>query len=90
MKQILRLLGKWYVIILLLFVVQLSAESCSRHYRYKRMIKRRRFAVMHRYKSPYFKKIKRNTIPINRNYIIKNKRNTRGVPSGARYKMNYR
>ena len=84
MTQILRLLKKWYVIVLILFVVQLSAESCSRHYRYKRMIKRRRGAVSHRYRTPYQKKIRRNTIPINRNYIIKNKRNTRGVPSGAR------
>jgi hypothetical protein len=84
MRQIFRLLSKWYVILLLLFVVQIASESCARHYRYKKMIKRRRVAVSHRYHSVYHKKIKRNTIPINRNYIIKNKRNTRGVPSGAR------
>lgn len=79
-----RLLKKWYVILLVLFVVQISMESCAKHYRYKRMIKRRRSAVSHRYHTPYQKKLKRNTIPINRNYIIKNKRNTRGVPSSSR------
>ncbi len=89
MKQIFRFLSKWYVVILLLFVVQIANESCSRHYRYKKMIKRRRVAVMHRYRSPYHHKIRRNTIPINRNYIIKNKRNTRGVPSSARIRMRY-
>lgn len=84
MMQIMRLLKKWYVIVLVLFVVQIGMDSCSRHYRYKRMIKRRRGAVSHRYHSPYQQRLKKSTIPINRNYIIKNKRNTHGVPTGIR------
>ncbi|MEI6765237.1 MAG: hypothetical protein WCM76_06310 [Bacteroidota bacterium] len=79
-----RYLKKWYVVVLIVFVTTLALESCSRHYRYKKMIKRRRSAVAKRYHSPWQKKIKRNTIPINQNFIIKNKRNTRGVPTAAR------
>ena len=81
-----RYIKKWYILLLIVFLSQVLFESCSRHYRYKRMIKRRRSAVSKRYITPYQKKIKRNTIPINKNYIIKNKRNTRGVPSAARRK----
>ena len=77
------LLKKWYIIVLLAIVTEISLDSCSRHSRYKRMIKRRRTAISNRYSSPYQRKVKRNTIPINTNYIIKNKRNTRGVPMGG-------
>jgi hypothetical protein len=78
------IIKKWYLIILLAFVTEIVMESCSRHYRYKKMIKRRRTAIAKRYTSPYQKKLKRNIIPINQNYIIKNKRNSHGVPMGGR------
>lgn len=73
-------LKKWYIILVAVFIAEIAFDSCNRHYRYKRMIKRRRTAMVKRYHSPYQKKLKKNIIPINKNYIIKNKRNTRGVP----------
>jgi hypothetical protein len=78
------IIKKWYLIILLAFVTEIVMDSCSRVYRYKKMIKRRKSAISKRYTSPYQKKLKRNIIPINQNYIIKNKRNTRGVPMSGR------
>ena len=75
-----RYLRKWYVIILLVFVVEIAFESCSVHSRYKKMIKRRRSAVSYKHQSPYQKKLRKNVLPINKNYIIRNKRNTQGVP----------
>lgn len=77
-----RFLKKWYVILLAVFIAEIAFDSCNRHYRYKRMIKRRRTAIAKRYQSPYLRKIRKNVIPINKNYIIKNKRNTSGVPMG--------
>ncbi|MCK9611488.1 MAG: hypothetical protein PHR81_09675 [Bacteroidales bacterium] len=81
-----RYLKKWYVILLAVFIVEIAFESCTRHYRYKRMIKRRRTAISKRYHSPYQKKLKKNIIPINKNYIIKNKQNRRGVPTASKRK----
>lgn len=78
-KNILRLLGKWYVIILLLFFVQLTFESCSRHYRQKRMIKRRKTSTIKRHQSTYQRKVKRRTLPINKNYLIKHKQPKRST-----------
>ena len=77
----------WLLILLTVFVAEVAFNSCSRHYRYKKMIKRRHSAIKSRYHSPYQKKLKKNVIPINKNYIIKNKRNTTGAPgSGIRIK----
>ncbi len=73
-------LKKWYIILLAVIITEIAFDSCNRHYRYKRMIKRRRSAIAKRYHSPYQKKLKKNIIPINKNYIIKNKRNVSGVP----------
>lgn len=82
--MIMRYLKKWYVILLAVIIAEITFDSCSRHYRYKKMIKRRRGAIAKRYHSSYYmKKIRKNIIPINKNYIIKNKRNTRGVPMGG-------
>jgi hypothetical protein len=76
-----RYFKKWLYILLAVIVAEVAFDSCSRHYRYKKMIKRRRSAISHRYHSPYQKKLKKNIIPINKNYIIRNKRNTTGVPN---------
>ena len=66
-----RYLKKWYILLLILFITLSSLPSCSRNYRYKRMLKKRKSASSKRYKSAYHRKIKKKTIPINRNYIIK-------------------
>ncbi|MDD3877870.1 MAG: hypothetical protein PHT69_14710 [Bacteroidales bacterium] len=38
------------------------------------MLKRRKSASVKRYKSPHQRKIAKKTIPINKNYVIKNQR----------------
>jgi hypothetical protein len=81
-----RYFKKWCFILLAIIVAEVSFDSCSRHYRYKKMIKRRRTAISHRYHSSYQKKLKKGVIPINKNYIIKNKRNTTGVPNTGHHR----
>ncbi len=76
-----RYFKKWFIILLAVVITGVAFDSCSRHYRYKKMIKRRRASIAIRYHSPYQKKLKKNVIPINKNYIIHNKRNTTGVPN---------
>lgn len=57
----------------LIFVSGLLVSCGPSQYRYyKKMVKRR--TTQYGYKSNYQKKLKRNTLPVNRNYIIKNKR----------------
>jgi hypothetical protein len=70
----------WLFILLTVFIAEVAFNSCSKHYRYKKMIKRRHSAIKSHYHSPYQKKLKKNVIPINKNYIIRNKRNTAGTP----------
>lgn len=63
-----------YLLLLVVFVGMLVASSCtsSQFRNYKRYVKRKNTALG--YKSHYQKKLKRNTMPINRNYIIRNRR----------------
>lgn len=79
-----RYFKKWCLILLAVFVAEVAFDSCSRHYRYKKMIKRRRSSITIRYQSPYQKKLNKNIIPINKNYIIRNKRNTTGAPNSGK------
>lgn len=63
-----------YMLLLIVFVGTMAVSSCnsSQFKNYKRYVKRKNSALG--YKSHYQKKLKRNTMPINRNYIIRNKR----------------
>ena len=63
---------KWYIILLICVITITTFESCNKHHRFKNMLKHRRSAV--RYHSPYQRKLKKKTIAIGKNYIIKNKR----------------
>lgn len=71
---------KWSAILLITIFATASFESCSNHYRFKKVVRKRRTGMIKRSGHHYsrFKKVKRNTIPINKNYIIKNKRVRRG------------
>jgi len=68
-----RLFNK-YSLLVLVFIGALALSSCSssQFRNYKRYVKRKNTALG--YRSHYQKKLKRNTMPINRNYIIRNKR----------------
>jgi len=72
---------QWCIIILAVFIAEISFDSCSPHYRYKSVMKRRRAAASTKYHSTYLKKLRKNVIPINKNYIIKNVRNRTGAPN---------
>jgi len=63
------------LILLIVFIGALALSSCSssQFRNYKRYVKRKNTALG--YKSHYQKKLKHNTMPINRNFIIRN-RNT--------------
>ncbi|HPF00428.1 MAG TPA: hypothetical protein PKY63_07165 [Bacteroidales bacterium] len=63
-----------YMLLLIVFVATMAMSSCSssQFKNYKRYVKRKNSALG--YKSHYQKRLKRNTMPINRNYIIRNKR----------------
>jgi hypothetical protein len=63
-----------YSLLVLVFIGALALSSCSssQFRNYKRYVKRKNTALG--YRSHYQKKLKRNTMPINRNYIIRNKR----------------
>lgn len=80
-EMILKYLKKWYVLVLLVMLAQPILESCSKHRRFKRMIKRRRSVMIkQKHRSPYQRQLKRKSVPINSNYVIKNKRNHRQRP----------
>ena len=70
MKKIIRI----YIFVLLTAFGIGTITSCgpSQYKNYKRYVKRKNTALG--YRSNYQKKLKRNTMPINRNYIIRNKR----------------
>lgn len=56
----------------LLIVMMAGTISCSRQYRYKRMIsKKRRVLKAKRYKNPYADRLKRRGTPVERDYYIK-------------------
>jgi len=62
-------------VVLFIFVSGMLISCAPPQYRhYKKMVKRR--TSYYGYKSSYQKKLKKNTLPVNRNYIIKNKRTT--------------
>ncbi len=67
--------NKKNVILMLVFIfVAGLLISCgtSQYRNYKKVVKHR--TSQYGYRSNYQKKLKRNTMPVNRNYIIKNKR----------------
>jgi len=66
-----RYFKKWYIILLVCVVTITAFESCSKHHRFKKMLKHRRSISVQRYHSPYQKKFKRKIQPINKNYIIR-------------------
>ena len=76
-----RYFKKWYIIFLVCVITLTAFESCNRHQRFKKMLKHRRSMSGLRYHSNYQRRLKRKTIPINKNYIIK---------GGARYRRGYR
>lgn len=63
----------WIVLIVFSLGILVSCGPSQYRY-YKKMVKRR--TTYYGYKSNYQKKLKRNTMPINKNYIIRNKRTT--------------
>ena len=65
---------KWLIILLVSVVTLTAFDSCGGHRRHKRIMKHRKSVNSRRYKSPYQRRFKRKTIPINKNFIIKNKR----------------
>ncbi|MGD0712102.1 MAG: hypothetical protein ABR968_13095 [Bacteroidales bacterium] len=65
---------KWYIILLICVITLTAFESCNRHHRFKSMLKHRRTVTMRRYHSPYQRRLKRKTVAIGKNYIIRNKR----------------
>ncbi len=67
-------LKRWFIILVIAVVTLTAFDSCRGHRRHKRIMKHRRASNARHYKSPYQRKFKRKTIPINKNFIIKNKR----------------
>jgi hypothetical protein len=66
--------NKYALVIFLFFFLSGMIMSCApaQYRNYKKMVKRR--TTNYGYKSKHQKKLKRNTLPVNKNYIIKNKR----------------
>lgn len=64
---------KWYIVVLLVIAGTATFESCgpAQYRTYKKYVKRKSSAMG--YRSNYQKKLRRNTMPINRNYIIRNR-----------------
>jgi hypothetical protein len=62
-----------YLLLIVVFVGAIALSSCSssQFRNYKRYVKRKNTALG--YHSNYQKKLKRTTMPINKNYIIRNK-----------------
>ncbi|HNW98987.1 MAG TPA: hypothetical protein PKK00_11315 [Bacteroidales bacterium] len=65
---------KWLIVLFAGIMMLTTFSSCNKHHRFKRMLKHRRSVNVHRHHSPYQRRIKRKTMPINKNYIIKNRR----------------
>jgi len=65
---------KWYIIFLVCVITITVFDSCNKHHRFKRMLKHRRSITVSRHHSPYQRRFSRKTVPINKNYIIKNRR----------------
>ncbi|MBN2728369.1 MAG: hypothetical protein JXR53_04015 [Bacteroidales bacterium] len=61
-----------FILIAALGIGTLASCGSSQYNTYKRYVKRKNTNMG--YRSNYQKKLKRNTMPINRNYIIRNKR----------------
>ncbi|NVO02065.1 MAG: hypothetical protein HXX09_05130 [Bacteroidetes bacterium] len=70
-----RYLKKWYVLIIVCFFVEIAMNSCASKSNYKKMMKHRgSYSSARRgYGSSYKRKIKRHSMPIAKNYIIKNR-----------------
>ncbi len=81
---------KWFVILLAILFSIAGLESCSKYAKerkkHKRILKHRRQTNIKRYHSPHQRQLKKHVIPINKNYIIRNKRkNTSRRPRGKIY-----
>lgn len=65
---------KSYYLLSFLFLLGIAVSSCgpTQYKTYKKYVKRKNTAMG--YHSNYQKKLKRNTQPVNRNYIIRNSR----------------
>jgi hypothetical protein len=62
-------------VVLFVFIAEILVSCGPTQYRYyKKMVRRR--TTYYGYKSNYQKKLKRNTMPVNKNYVIRNKRTT--------------
>lgn len=65
---------KWFIVLVAGLMFLTTFDSCAHRHRFKRMLKHRRSVTVHRFHSPYQRRFKRKTVPINKNYIIKNRR----------------
>lgn len=66
-------LRKWYILLILAFMVECFAGSCRSHSRYHQMLKHRSHSAAYGYKSHYTHKVRRHIQPINKNFIIRNR-----------------
>ena len=67
-------LKKWYVLIIVCFIAEVAFDSCAGKSNYKKMMKHRSgYSSRKGYGSSYKRKIKRHSMPIAKNYIIKNR-----------------
>ena len=76
-----RFTKKWHTILLICVITIITLGSCNKHHRFKSMLKHRRSITVKRYHSPYQRRLGRKTVPINKNFIIKNKKDR---PMGQR------
>ncbi len=65
---------RWFIILIISVFIITAFESCNKHARFKRMLKHRRSVTVKRHSSASQRRFKRKTIPINKNYIIKNRK----------------
>lgn len=74
-----KLTNRFAIWVFSLLLVSGMFASCgpSQYRYYKKMVKKR--TTQYGYRSNYQKKLKRNTLPVNRNFIIKNKRTQQPV-----------
>lgn len=74
-------LKKWifYILILLLVAPAVSVmQSCNPSYRnYRKIVKHKRIKSAKRYKGKYQRKLRRNSVPIHNNYIMKRSKGSR-------------
>lgn len=72
---------KWlvYFLILILALPAVSViQSCNPSYRnYRKIVKHKRIKSAKRYKGKYQRKLRRGSVPIHNNYIMKKSRGTR-------------